>query len=149
MYPISNAHQFCSSEFGTVSMAVKDNSLSKDVGLKKLYMTLPRGKRESKNYSYVMPGLHSRQTAWNETRTGVWRVHSSHLLHSRPVLVSSQCSRRHVCKSVLSHRKQECLALLSTILAWECECLHSCVLHLVHISPKVSTSTRDENENQA
>ncbi len=31
----------------------------------------------------------------------------------------------------------------------ECECLHLCVLCLIHISPKVLTSTRDENVNQA
>ncbi len=71
--------------------------------------------------------------------------------HSRPVLNSSQSSRRHAGKSVLSQRKRkclECLALLLIILARECE-LHSCVLHLVHISPKVSTSTWDENVNQA
>ncbi len=82
----------------------------------------------------------------------VWRVHSSHLSHSRPVLISSQISQRHVGKSVPRQRKWECLECLpslSTILARECECLHSCVLCLVHISPHVSTSTRDENVNQA
>ncbi len=58
----------------------------------------------------------------------------------------------HVGKSISSQRKRECLeclASLSTILARECECLHSCVLCLVHILPKVSTSTRNKNVNQA
>ncbi len=79
-------------------------------------------------------------------------VHLSRLAYSRPVLISSRSSQRHVGKSVPSQRKRkclECLACLSTILARECECLHSCILRLIHISPKVSTSTRDENVNQA
>ncbi len=49
----------------------------------------------------------------------MWRVHSSHLLHSQPVLISSRSSRRHVGKSVPSQRKREfleCLASLSMIL---------------------------------
>ncbi len=68
------------------------------------------------------------------------------------LLVSSRSSRRHAGKSVPSQRKWECLeclASLSTILAQECECLHSCVLCLIHISPKVSPSTRDEDVSQA
>ncbi len=79
------------------------------------------------------------ETPRDKTRTRVWRVHSSHLPYSRPVLISSRNSRRHVGKSVRSQRKWECLeclAPLSMILAWECECLHSRVLRLVHISPK-------------
>ncbi len=59
---------------------------------------------------------------------------------------------RHVGKSVPSQREWECLeclASLSTILAWECECLRSCIICLIHISPEVSTSTQDENVNQA
>ncbi len=85
-------------------------------------------------------------------RTRGWRVHLSRLPHSRPALISSRSSRRHVGKSVTSRRKWECLeslAWLLTILARECECLHSCRLCLVYIVPKVSTSTRDENVNQA
>ncbi len=35
------------------------------------------------------------------------------------------------------------------VLARECECLHLYILCLNHISPKVSTSTWDENVNQA
>ncbi len=92
------------------------------------------------------------KVAQDKTRTRVWRVHSSHLPLSRPVLIMSQSFWRHVGKSVPSQRKQEwleCLALLSMILAREYECLHSYILRLVHISPKVSTSTRDENVNQA
>ncbi len=82
----------------------------------------------------------------------MWRVHSSRLPHSRPVLVLSRSSWRHVGKSVPSQRKRECpkcLAILSMILTQECECLHLCVLRLVHISPKVATDTWDENLNQA
>ncbi len=92
------------------------------------------------------------ETARDSTRTRVLMVHSSRLPHSLHVLVSSRSTRRYVGKSVPSQRKQkysECLASLSTIFARECECLHLCVLHLVHISPKVSMSTRDENVNQA
>ncbi len=88
----------------------------------------------------------------DQTRMRVWSVHLSRLPHSRSVLVSSRKSQRHVGKSVPSHMKLECLewlASLSTILARECECLHSCILRLVHTSPKVSTSTWDENVNQA
>ncbi len=88
------------------------------------------------------------KTARDKTRTRVWRVHSSCLPYSRPVLISFRISQRHVGKSVSSQMEWECLeclASLSTILAREYECLHSCVLHLVHISPKVSTNTRNEN----
>ncbi len=77
---------------------------------------------------------------------------SQRLPDFRFVLVLSRSSRRHVVKSVPSQRKQECLECLvslSTILARECECLHSCVLRLIYISPKVTTSIRDENVNQA
>ncbi len=64
------------------------------------------------------------------------------LSHSRPVLVSSQSSRKDVSKSLPSQRKfQFCLVAL----AQECECLHSCIPRLVHISPKVSTSAFDES----
>ncbi len=73
------------------------------------------------------------ETARDKTRTRVWRIHSSRLPHSRPVLISSRSSQRHVCKSVSIQRKWECLecfASLSMILARECECLHSSRLHL-------------------
>ncbi len=96
-----------------------------------------------------MLGLHSHR---DKMRTIVWGVHSSHLPHSWPVLVTSRTSQRHVGKSVPNQRKQECLECLvslSMILARECEYLHSCILRLIHISPKVSTSTWDENVNQA
>ncbi len=92
------------------------------------------------------------ETAQDKMRMRVWRVHSSHLPYSQPVLVSSRSSRIHVGKSVPSQRKRECLkclAWLTMILTRECECLHLCVLCLVHISPKVSTSTQHENVNQA
>ncbi len=80
-------------------------------------------------------------------RTRVWRVHSSRLPHSQPVLISSWSSWRHVSKSVPSQRKRDCLFIDdSCARTWF---LHSCVLRLVHISPKVSTSTRDKNVNQA
>ncbi len=78
------------------------------------------------------------ETARDKMRMRVWRVHSSRLLHSRPVFISSRSSRRLVGKSVPIQRKLECLeclASLSMILARECECLYSCVLHLVRISP--------------
>ncbi len=39
--------------------------------------------------------------------------------------------------------------LCPMVFAQECECLHLCVPCLIHISPKVLTSTRDENVNQA
>ncbi len=74
------------------------------------------------------------------------------IFHTRPILISSRSSRRHASKSVPSQRKWECLeclASLSMILARECECLHLCILCFVHISSKVSTSTREENVNQA
>ncbi len=92
------------------------------------------------------------ETARDKARPRVWKVHSSRLPHSRPVFVSSRSSRRHVGKLVPSQRKRECLkclASLSTILARECQCLHSCILRFVHILLKVSTSTRHENINQA
>ncbi len=95
-----------------------------------------------------MPNLHFCR---DKIRRRVWRVHSSCLPLSRPVLVSFGSSRRHVGKSIPSQRKRECLkclASLLSILAWECECLHSCALHIIHISPKVSTSTQDKNVNQ-
>ncbi len=100
----------------------------------------------------VMHGLHSRRDSTRQDKNESVKVHSSRLPHSRSVLVSSQSSRRHGSTSVPCQRKRECLeclVLLSTILAWECECLHSCVLCLVHILPKVWASTRDENVNRA
>ncbi len=99
-----------------------------------------------------MPVLHSRWDSTRQDENESVEIHSSHLLHSWPVLISSQSSQRLVGKSVTIHRKcecLECLASLSMILARECECLHSCILRLVHISPKVSTSTQEENVNQA
>ncbi len=75
--------------------------------------------------------------------------HSSRLPHLKPVLISSQSSQRHVGKLVPSQRRRECLeclALLSTILAWECECLHLCVLLLIHISPSLDEYPRWECE---
>ncbi len=42
---------------------------------------------------------------------------------------------------------ESCTGLI--VLAQECECLYLCVSHLVHNSSKVSTSTLDENINQA
>ncbi len=79
------------------------------------------------------------KTARDKMSMRVWRLHLFHLPHSQPVLVSSRSSWRHASKLVPSERKRECLkclALLLTTLARECECLHSCVLRLVHISPK-------------
>ncbi len=97
--------------------------------------------------SYVWFTFSSRQ---DETRwEWVWRVHSSRLPHSRPVLVSSQSSRRHISKSVQSQRKWEylkCFTSLSTILARDCECLHFYILRLVHILPKVSSPKIDVRE---
>ncbi len=90
------------------------------------------------------------ETAWD--KNAIMKGTFVCLSHSQPVLISFGSSRSHVGKSVQSQRKREylkCLASLSRIIAWECECLRSCVLCLVHISLKVSTSTRDENVNQA
>ncbi len=92
---------------------------------------------ESRSYSVMksfMHGLHSRQDSTRQDENG----------SVKGTFVSSRSSRRHVDKSVSIQRKQECLkclASLSTILARECECLHSCILRLVHISLKVLTST--------
>ncbi len=90
----------------------------------------------------VVPDLHSHRHSTrqeeNESVKGTF-ISSSTL---SIVLISSQSYRRFVGKSVPSKRKPECLkclALLSTILARECECLHLCLLRLVHILPKVST----------
>ncbi len=105
------------------------------------------GGSKIKCFVYILVG-----TAWDKIRIRVWKVHLSCFPHSRPVLVSSRSSLRHIGKSVQSQRKRECLeclASLLTILTRECECLYSCVLRLVHISPKVSTSTQDKNVNQA
>ncbi len=55
------------------------------------------------------------ETAQDETRTSVWRVYSSRLSHSQPVLVSSRNSRKHDGKSVLSQRKWECLECLASL----------------------------------
>ncbi len=77
------------------------------------------------------------ETAQDKMRMWVWRVHSSHLPFSRPLLISSPSSRRHVGKSVPNQRKREylkCLTSLTTILAWECECLHSYVLSCSHLA---------------
>ncbi len=49
------------------------------------------------------------ETAWDETRTRVWKIHLSCLSLSQPVLVPSQSSWKHVSKSVPSQRKRECL----------------------------------------
>ncbi len=56
----------------------------------------------------------------HETRMRVWRVHSSRLPLSRPVLISSLSSRRHVGKSVPSQRKWECVQCLASLLYLSC-----------------------------
>ncbi len=56
----------------------------------------------------------------------------------------SQVKGNENVSNVLPRYRRYCV-----VLARECECLNSCVLRLVHILPKVSTSTRDENVNQA
>ncbi len=93
----------------------------------------------------IMPSLHFYRDNTREDENESVKVRSSRPSHSQPVLILSQSSQRHVGKSVPSQRKRQCLkclASLSTILARECECLHSCILRLIYISPKVSTSTQ-------
>ncbi len=50
---------------------------------------------------------------------------------------------------VKGNKNDSNVASLSMIFTQDYACLHSCILCIVHISPKVSTSTRDKNVNQA